>query len=108
MQSGRLKHKVTIQNQGTTTNDFGEVEESEWSYFNMAYASIIPISGNESFLSNTDFAKVTHKIETRYFDGLNASMRIKYGNRIFKIISVINNMEQNKKYQIKVEEVIND
>lgn len=108
MRAGNLNKKVEIQNLGTTTNDFGEVEDGQWTLFKTVYANILPVSGKEGFMSNTDFAKTSHKIRVRFFNGLNASMRVVYDNRIFDILSVINVAERNKEYLIVATEGIND
>ena len=90
MRAGNLRHKITIQSIGTTTNDFGEIEEGNYQDFKTVWASITPISGKESFLSNTDFAMVTHKIKIRFIEGLNASMQIVFQGRKFRIKNIRN------------------
>lgn len=108
MRAGNLRNKAEIQSLGTTQNEFGEVEEGQYTKFKDVWCSITPISGKENFLSNADYAKTTHKIKMRYTDGINASQRLVWRNRIFDFISVRNITELNKEIQMLAEEVIND
>jgi len=111
MNAGRLSKKAVIQNVGSTTNEFGEVVEGDFVKFKDVWCSIIPVSGKESFLSNADFAKTTHKIKIRYIDGVNASQRLLWNtkgkDRIFDFIGVVNIAERDEEIEIKAEEVIN-
>ena len=100
MRAGNLRHKAIIQKVGTTTNDYGEVEEGEFETFKTVWCSITPISGNESFLSNTDFSKTTHKIRTRFVSGVNASMRLLWNDRIFNFMNTRNMGERDKVIEI--------
>ena len=103
MRSGNLKHKIEIKSYAETENDFNEVIKV-YSLFKTTYASILPISGKEYFASKQVNAEVSHKIECRFISGVNSSMQIVYGTRIFKIESVINIREENKTLQIMVTE----
>ena len=107
MRAGNLRNKAVVQQLGTTQNEFGEIEQGEFSYFKTVWCSITPVSGKESFLSNADFAKTTHKIKIRYTDGINASMRILWKSRIFNFISVRNISERDKEIEILATEDIN-
>ena len=108
MRAGRLRHKAEIQQLGRVQDEFGAVNETEYSKIKDIWCSIDPIRGKESFLSNADFAKTTHKIRFRYTDGINASMRLVWKNRIFNFINGGRNfMELNKELEILAEEQIN-
>ncbi len=108
MRSGALRHKITFQTIGTTTNDFGEIEQGNYQDFKTVWSSITPISGKETFLANKDFATVTHKIKIRFIPSLNASMQIDYMGRKFKIMNIRNFGEMGKELEILAEEQIND
>lgn len=107
MRAGYLRNKAVIQQLGSTQNAFGEVEQGQFSDFKTVWCSITPVSGKESFLSNTDFAKTTHKIKIRYTDGINASMRMVWQSRVFNFISVRNISERDKEIEILATEAIN-
>ena len=107
MRAGNLRNKAEIQAIGTTTNDFGEIEQGDFTKLKDVYCSITPINGKESFLSNADYAKTTHKIRIRYTDGINASQRLVWRGRVFNFISVFNTGERDKQIEIMAEEVNN-
>ena len=107
MRAGNLNKKVEIQSLTSTQNEFGEVTNANWTKYKNAYASVIPVSGKESFLSNTDFSKTSHKIRIRYLPNINASMRIVWNNRVFNFISTRNIAEMSKEIEILAEEVNN-
>lgn len=110
MRAGNLKHKVIIQSIGSTTNDFGEIEAGDFQTFKTVYCSINPVvarKADEIYASNTDFTKAMYKIRIRYIAGVNASMRILWGTRVFNFVSMANYMEANKEIEILAEEAIN-
>jgi head-tail adaptor len=110
MRAGNLKHKVIIQSIGSTVNDFGEIEVGDFQTFKTVYCSINPVvarKSDEIYASNTDFTKAMYKIRIRYIDGVNASMRILWGIRVFNIVSLSNTMEARKEIEILAEEAIN-
>lgn len=106
MNPGRLRIKAEIQTINNAQDDFGQ-PILEGVKFKDVYCSITPINGKESFLSNKDFAKTTHKIKIRYISGVNASMRLKWGVRIFDFTRVRDIGERTKEIEIYAEEVIN-
>ena len=70
-----------------------------------AWAQITPVSGREyltQMLENT----VSHKIYCRYRAGLSPKMRILFGKRIFRIISILNWEERNVGLTIMCEELV--
>ena len=83
----------------------GAVIES-WSKFASAQGSIEPVSGREYFDAQTTQADVTHRIYLRYIAGVIPKMRMKYGARIFDILSVINTRERNAELQLMCRENI--
>lgn len=107
MRAGNLKNKIIFQSIGNTTNAFGEIEEGNFQDYKTVWASITPVSGKESFLSNADFSMVSHKIKIRYIPNLNASMRIKWGVRIFHINYLRNISESNDEIEILATEFVN-
>lgn len=107
MRAGNLRHKIKLQTIGTASNDFGETEQNNYQDFKTVWSSITPIGGGESFLSNKDFATVTHKIKIRFIPNLNASMQIDYMGRKFKIKNIRNFGEMGKELEILAEDQIN-
>lgn len=100
MRAGNLRNKAEIQEIGTTTNEYGEIEDGDFIKFADVWCSITPVSGRESFLSNTDFSKTTHKIKMRYIAGVNASMRLVWQGRVFNFLNTKNISERFKAIEI--------
>ena len=48
-----------------------------------------PVSGKEYMASNRETAEITNKIYIRFRSGIKSTMRIKHGDRIFEIESVL-------------------
>lgn len=53
------------------------------------WADIAPVSGKEYMASNRETAEITNKIYIRFRSGIKSTMRIKHGDRIFEIESVL-------------------
>ena len=100
----RLNKRITIQTKTTTSDGFGSHNEV-WANLAIVWAEINPISNKNVFEANKIDDKTTHIITIRYYTSLTTKDRIKYGDRIFNIIGIINPLENNKIMQIKVEEV---
>ena len=105
MRAGQLRHKVIIQENTPSRDDYGAEAES-WSNFATVWAAIEPIRGREFWESQQINAEVTARITIRYLSGVTPKMRVKYGTRIFDIISVINPEERNRDLQLMVKEAV--
>ncbi len=107
MRTGSLNKKVKFQELGTGTDDFGEPSK-EWEDIEQPYqyVQIIPLNGAEKYQSKHLNAEVNHKIRMRHRAGLNSSMRVVYGERIFKVDAILNVYERDKELHIMVTEVI--
>jgi SPP1 family predicted phage head-tail adaptor len=100
---GRLRHRIAIERVTETRDTDGSVIET-WSTYATVQASIDPISGREYFAAQSVQADVTHRIVIRYLSGIVPKMRVKYGSRIFDILSVINVSERNGELQLMCRE----
>lgn len=100
MNPGELKHRITFQVQDL------EQEEETWNDILSTWANINPISGKEYYSAETINSDLTHKIRLRYRKGITPDMRILYKDRIFNIVSVINEYEKNAILQLMCRELI--
>jgi len=91
---GKLRHRVTIQSYTATKNNFGE-EIRVWNKFAEVSASIEPLSGKELFTAQQLHAEATTQMIIRYIQGLDTSMRVLFGTRIYDILHVSNKEERN-------------
>jgi len=105
IESGNLRHYVSIQNPTGTRDTFGEPIIS-WSTYHKAWASIEPLKGWEYYESKQVNAEVSSKITMRYKSGINPKMRVVWGNHTYRILSMINEDERNEKLELMVEETI--
>jgi len=89
---GRMKKRITLQNDtGTTVDAYGEKTEA-WADVYTCWASIVPLRGRELYQSKQIYPEVDGKIIIRYYD-VKPEYRIKYGSRYFKIKEVIQHDE---------------
>lgn len=100
MRSGSLDKLINIESLTVTTDGMGASVESWATYKSNVWAAIWPVSAKEIIQSGKVEAEITHRIRTRYVDGVTSAMRIKYGSTYFKIISVINPGTENRMFDI--------
>lgn len=107
MNIGKMRHRITFQQQKSDKDSLGSYssEEEDWEDVATVWAQISPISGKEYF-SEMRENTVSHKIYCRYRSGISPKMRIKFKNRIFRIISVINWDERNEGLTLMCEELV--
>lgn len=101
--AGLLRHKVEIQEM-IRISDGGGGYEATWQTVAKVWANIKPLSGNETMAAMQLEDRITHDIVIRYRGGVTAAQRIKYGDRLFNIRSVINVEERNVWMQLRAEE----
>lgn len=107
MRSGRLRHKVTVEQVTETIDEFGQAIKS-WSTFAQPFAAIEPVSGREYFAAQQVDSEVTVKITMRYLSGLTTKMRISWGGKIYNIQSIIDPAERTAMQTLMCSEGLND
>lgn len=105
MDIGRLKHKITFQQLGKDKNGYGEIIE-KWVDIKTVWAEIKPVSGNQFFAAKQINSEISHNVYIRYRADLKPSMRIKYKERVFEILYLMNVNEENWLMQIYCKELI--
>ena len=97
--SGKYRHIVTFQRLKEAQNLYGETSvnvDENWEDAITARVGIFPISGREALSEDVRQSEISHRIVLRYTKGIESNMRIKFGTRIFDIISPpVNNYERN-------------
>jgi SPP1 family predicted phage head-tail adaptor len=102
---GDLNKIITIQYPIKTSDGMGGFSES----FNDActtFCAIWPVSAKEQIQSDQMAMTATHKIRIRYRRVMKPDWRIKYANRYFSIVSIINKNEANKMLDLLCNEVM--
>jgi SPP1 family predicted phage head-tail adaptor len=103
MDSGQLNKRVTLQYQTKVSDGMGGFVTSFVDACTV-WAALWPTSANEITAANATVMVVSHRIRIRYRSVLKASWRIKYGNRYFNIVSIINQNEANEFLDIMAKE----
>ena len=107
--AGKCRHVVTFQRLRNTPNDYGEISkaiDANWEDAFKARVQILPISGKEVIARQGEKGEISHRIYMRYQSGVDSTMRIKFGSRIFEIISPpINFEERNQEMNLLIREL---
>lgn len=106
MEAGRLRHIISIQQQVTAQDSYGEPVDTWTDVYASIYASVDPISGKEFFSGEKFNMEISHKIRIRYKSGILPKMRVKFGSRYFDITNIINWQERNIFLDIMCKELI--
>ena len=85
---GKYRHRIVILQQEPGKDDYGE-PNGRWLVYKELWASKDPILGNEFFAALTQDTKIDVKFCTRFADGITDAMRIKHGQELYDIASVI-------------------
>jgi SPP1 family predicted phage head-tail adaptor len=104
MDFSKLKNRITFLKPTNTQNATGENVSSFEEYMTV-WSSVVPVTGKEYIESQKLRSETTYKIATRYIAGITTDMKIKYGDKIFEIVSVLNLNERNIELQIVAFEV---
>lgn len=89
MEFGKLRHRLVIQRRVETRDAIGGIS-ARWATLATRWGSVEPLTGRELTYAQQVEALVTHRIEMRYFPNLAPTYRLKYGDRVFQIESVVN------------------
>lgn len=102
MRAGKLQHPVVFQSPPAARNEYGEEEQDtdDWTVFARRRVAIIPLTGRELWNAQQSQPDVTHRVEMRYLEGLTTKKRMKYGTRIFNILSVLNLEEDGREMHL--------
>ena len=96
---------MTLQVKSVSRNTYGE-ETVSWVDHATVWGKVEPLRGKEYFRSAQEQSDVSHRIWIRYRKNVTPAWRIKWGNRIFEIESVINLREENRWLEIMAREFV--
>lgn len=99
MDIGKLRHKIEIQSrtEPETLDKYGE-SSGEWTTLISVWAAIEPASGKQLYVAEQIQAEISHVVTIRYYSGVTARQRIKFGGRIFDI-NFVRNVDERSVYQ---------
>ncbi len=99
MQSGKLRHQVTIKRPVETQNTYGE-PEVRWQDVATVWAQVEPLRGREYFAAKQMVSEVEARITIRYRSDVTAKMKVSKGTDDYLIETIINVMERNRELQL--------
>lgn len=99
-----FRHRLVIQEEKIVGKNELNQPKKEWVTFAVVRGEVDPLRGREYIASKQVQAEITHRVSFRYIKGIKPSMRVKWGDRIFEIESVINPMHQNYEIQLMCKE----
>lgn len=96
--SGRLRHKVELQEQQTTQDpNTGEMEIS-WVTIARPWAAVEPASASAFIAAAAAQSEVKGQIVIRKRDDINASMRFVHRGLAYRILGLLNDKESGLEY----------
>lgn len=105
MNPGLFRHRITFQSFNETTNENG-FPVQDWTDVKTVWAMIKTLQGREYYEAAATQNENTVRFVIRYTTGINPDMRIKYKDRTFEILSIINDDELKKTLTIIAKEVV--
>jgi len=107
LKAGKYNKVITIEARNypreRETNLHGE-HKAFWKHIATVRASVEPLQGREYFSGPFQMGENIVRVRIRYIEGVTRKMRIRYGNRVFDIYSVIDSMESHRELQLMCKE----
>jgi len=92
---GALNKTIVLQSKTEVDDGMGAFT-STWGDEYTVKGAIWPVTGKEMIQNSALTSTISHKIQIRYLPDVKATWRVKYGTRLFNILSVINQNERNR------------
>ncbi|HXC40330.1 MAG TPA: phage head closure protein [Burkholderiales bacterium] len=105
MRAGSLRKRITIESPTETQNSVGETTQT-WSTFAVLWADMERLTGSEKIAAAQVNAGADTRITARWTAGVTEKMRIRYGSRMFQIVSALNVDERNQELDILAAEAL--
>lgn len=105
MRIGDLNKRINFQYMTKTPDGMGGWI-SVWTNVCTVFAAIWPVSAKEQIEAMQSVMTISHRIRIRYRSVLKPSWRVKFGDKYFAIVSIINPNMGNKYLDLMVKEAI--
>ena len=105
MNPGELTHQIIIQIK-SITQDAELNSIITWLDWRTIWASPLPKTGREYYKLATVNSDITEAFKTRYIGFISPHLRIKFRNKYYEIIDVINEGERNETLTITAKAVV--
>ncbi len=103
MEAGKLKDRIELQAPLKSFSAFNEAIET-FTTQTTVWGAIRPLSGTLLMQSLQANSNISGEVEIRYRTDIQATWRLKIGQRILKIVTIINPENRNEKLWIKYSE----
>jgi len=106
VRAGEYRFRGMIQESTEVQDAHGEMVDA-WADLVKVWMKIVPVKDQELIARNREESVTTHKVFLRYSSevaGVNSTMRILFGARVFAIQSVLNLGERNRDLELLCEE----
>lgn len=90
MKLGRMRYRAEFQRYKSGINQNGFLSKG-WETEFVCWADVTAVSSREYLAANTETAETTVKIFVRYNSKISHAMRVKVGENVFQITSVLQN-----------------
>lgn len=100
---GQMQHRVTVEKPIHRMDSQGGYVDT-WEPVCTVWAQIQPLEGRELIEAMQVVWHVSHKIYMRYNPLIDAGYRIRYGDRVFNIVAIIDTDMQHKELEVLVDE----
>jgi len=107
MNSGKLRHRLTIQTKTQAGDGYGE-GSATLATVATVWGSIEPVRGTEFTNAQQVNAEMSHQIVLRYRSDLTVTPenQLNYASRTFEILSIRNINERDRTWEIDAKEVV--
>lgn len=106
-----MRHRIEVQQITEVQDAYGDTSPAEtgntaWTTAETRWAAVEPLVGREYLKADAEGSKATHWVRMRAMPTITPKFRLKWGTRIFNIISAQNIDERDRETRILCEEVL--
>ena len=105
MEAGKLNRRITIQRKTVTPDSYNQPIET-WVDAFTVWCRVVSSGGKEYYAAQKLNASTEIVFSVRYTTGIASTDRIKYGSRVFEILSVNDVDGMREELQISAKEVV--
>lgn len=105
MRIGDLRHRIELQATLSVADGMGGTTDT-WTTQDAVWAAIWPVSATEQIRAASPTMVGTHRIRIRYHEDLRPAWRVKFGNRYFSIVSIVDPNEKHEMQELLCREVV--
>ena len=104
MNIGLLKKRITLQHRTKASDGIGGYTDT-WVDKVTVFAEIWGATAKDRTAAASVNMEISHKMRIRYIPGVKASWKVKFGDRYFAIVSIVNPKEENRTLELSCKEV---